>query len=128
VAENLVGFSVGATADDELFFEQSQPASAARTGQESRTVRASFGKPGILERTGTSLEEALRRVKPAAEVILDQFRSLSSEVQQIEIEFGIKFTAAAGAVIAAASTEGHCVVKLTLVRAPRGEGDEAGSS
>ncbi|MEV7801738.1 CU044_2847 family protein [Microbispora sp. NPDC088329] len=64
----------------------------------------------------TRFEDSLRNVRDAAVRVLDTFRSQQLNPDEVELEFGVKFNAAAGAVVAKASTEGHFVVKLTWAR------------
>ncbi|MFF0867598.1 CU044_2847 family protein [Nonomuraea sp. NPDC003560] len=77
-----------------------------------------MGEGGVLEAKGR-FEESLRNVKNAATKTLDVFRDTKLNPDGIELEFGVKFTAAAGAVIAKASSEAHFVVKLTWTRQER---------
>lgn len=57
-----------------------------------------------------SFEEAVAGIRPIAEAVLAQVRELGPA--EATVEFGIKFTAKAGVVLAAASTEGHCKISL----------------
>ena len=61
-------------------------------------------------------EDALANVRGAAESALSTFRDDVLRPDEVSIEFGVKLTAAAGAVIAKTSVEGHLVVKLTWAR------------
>jgi hypothetical protein len=51
-------------------------------------------------------------VKPGVEALMAQLRGLSAKPEQVSLEFGIKFTAGADALIAKTSLEGN--VKVTL--------------
>jgi hypothetical protein len=71
------------------------------------------GRVGTVVRdTAETLEEALRRVKPAVTAVLNQTRDLVTPPDKVKLEFGVKFTAEAGVVIAKAATEAN--FKLTL--------------
>jgi len=59
-----------------------------------------------------TLEAAVDRIKPAAEVIIRKLANLTQMPDEIEAEFGIKLTAEAGAIIASTSAEVH--YKITL--------------
>ena len=52
-------------------------------------------------------------MRAAAESALRVFRDGSLKPATVEIEFGVKLTAEAGALIARSAVEGHLVVKLS---------------
>ncbi|WP_405643887.1 CU044_2847 family protein [Streptomyces sp. NBC_00019] len=60
-----------------------------------------------------TFEAALDGVRAAAESALRVFRDGSLRPDSVELEFGVKLSAEAGAVIAKGSAEGHLVVKLS---------------
>lgn len=55
---------------------------------------------------------AVARGRRAAEEVLKQFRDMTVRPAEIEIEFGLKFAAEAGVVLAKTATEAHLAVKL----------------
>jgi Trypsin-co-occurring domain 1 len=57
-------------------------------------------------------EGALDRVRDAAVSALRTFRDKSLDPDEVSLEFGVKFTASAGAVIAKTAVEGNLTVKL----------------
>ncbi|MGW1358452.1 CU044_2847 family protein [Streptomyces chartreusis] len=57
-----------------------------------------------------SLEEALAPIRRAAETTLRTFQA--ARPSTVELEFGVKLNASAGAVLTKAGVEGHIVVKL----------------
>lgn len=65
-----------------------------------------------------TFEAALDGVRAAAESALRVFREGSLRPDSVELEFGVKLSAEAGAVIAKGSAEGHLVVKLSWSPAP----------
>ncbi|MFC6084830.1 CU044_2847 family protein [Sphaerisporangium aureirubrum] len=70
------------------------------------------GRAGdVIEASTESLQAALQPIRAAAEAALDAFRK--SAPNEVEIEFGVRLTAEAGAVIAKSGVEGHLTVKLT---------------
>ncbi|OIK02695.1 hypothetical protein BIV25_02570 [Streptomyces sp. MUSC 14] len=71
--------------------------------------------PALAART---FEGALEGVRAAAASALRVFRDGSLRPDEVEIEFGVKLSAEAGAVIAKGSTEGHLVVKLSWSAGP----------
>ena len=68
-------------------------------------------------------EDAFRNVREAAESALAALRGGDLNPDAVELEFGVKLNAAAGAVIAKTSVEGHLKVKMTWGR-PRPEEPE----
>jgi hypothetical protein len=73
---------------------------------------------GLVTAAKTTFETALTAVRDAASSALDQLRSMSSRPDGIEIRFGVKLTAQAGAVIAKTGGEGTFEVKLVWKRPP----------
>jgi hypothetical protein len=65
-----------------------------------------------------TFEGALEGVRGAAAAALRVFRDGSLCPDAVEIEFGVRLSAEAGAVIAKGSTEGHLVVKLSWSPGP----------
>jgi hypothetical protein len=72
-----------------------------------------------IERAKESFETAVAQVKPGVEALMEQLRGLSRKPDQVSLEFGIKFTAEADALIAKSSLEGN--IKVTLSWAEHGE-------
>ncbi|MFF7854075.1 CU044_2847 family protein [Streptomyces sp. NPDC007904] len=68
------------------------------------------GGPAQAART---FEGSLEGVRAAAESALRVFRDGTLQPDTVELEFGVRLTAEAGAVIAKGSAEGHLVVKLS---------------
>jgi hypothetical protein len=56
---------------------------------------------------------AISRARRAAEVTMEQFKSMLTGPEEIEIELGIRLSAESGAVLAKAATEGHIQLRLT---------------
>jgi hypothetical protein len=63
-----------------------------------------------------SFEEAAAGIRPIAETILGQVSALAPE--SVSVEFGIKFSAHAGVVLAASAVEGNCKITLTWKSKP----------
>ena len=83
---------------------------------EGGTVRVS--RPGELaEKAQVTFEEALNRIRPAAEGIVARLRGLSDPPDQVSVEFGLKLSAQAGAIVAAAGAEANYKISLTWKRA-----------
>ncbi|WP_327233776.1 hypothetical protein OG349_07070 [Streptomyces sp. NBC_01317] len=66
-----------------------------------------------LAQAGRTFDEALVGIRAAAESALAVFRDGPLKPDSVELEFGVKLMAEAGAVIAKSSAEGHLTVKLS---------------
>jgi len=77
-------------------------------------------RDGVVGEAPAHLENALESVRGAAESTLRVFRDGLLRPDGIEVEFGVRLNAEAGAVIAKSTVEGHFVVKLSWQRAPSG--------
>ena len=74
-------------------------------------------KPGaIIADAKEQFEKSLADINAAAQSALDILRGGRLRPDEVEIEFGVRLNAEAGAVIAKSSVEGHLVVKLTWTR------------
>ncbi len=65
---------------------------------------------GTIEKAKQSFEEAVADIGPIAETILRQVTALAPEA--VTVEFGIKFNAQAGVILASSAVEGNCKVTL----------------
>jgi Trypsin-co-occurring domain 1 len=72
---------------------------------------------GIAERAQETFETAIAQVRPGIEALMAQLSDVSSKLESVSLEFGIKFTAGADALIAKTSVEGN--VKVTLTWKPQ---------
>ncbi|MEU5958448.1 CU044_2847 family protein [Streptomyces sp. NPDC047525] len=63
-------------------------------------------------RAARTFEESLAGARAAAESALRVFRDGSLRPDSVEIEFGVRMSAEAGAVIVKGTAEGHLVVRL----------------
>jgi hypothetical protein len=61
-------------------------------------------------------EAALEKIKPAAGGVIAKLRELADPPDQAVVEFGLKFGAKAGALLASADTEANLLVTLTWKR------------
>ncbi len=64
-----------------------------------------------------TLQEALEQIKPGAEAVVTKLREMSTRPDEMEVTFGLKLSAGAGAFIASASTEANFTVRLAWNRA-----------
>ncbi|MGQ0778000.1 MAG: CU044_2847 family protein [Pseudonocardiales bacterium] len=79
----------------------------------------------VLRGAQLSLERALSDVRDAAAVALGQFQKMASQPDEVEIRFGVKLDAQAGALIAKTGMQGHFEVKLKWDRATVAGGTHA---
>jgi Trypsin-co-occurring domain 1 len=70
----------------------------------------------LVVKARVSLENALDQVRAVANAAVVKLRDLAEQPQQIQVEFGIRLNAEAGAVIARTQAEGHLQVTLTWTR------------
>jgi hypothetical protein len=73
----------------------------------------------VVEHAQQSFEQAVSRVRPTVQGLLDQLRSLAETPEQIQVEFGLQLSAEVGAFVAGASTTGNFKVSMTWNRRPR---------
>ena len=85
---------------------------------EGGTVRAA--RPGeVVEKALCTFEDALSALRPTVEGLIAKLAALSDPPDQTEVEFGLKLSARAGAVLASADAEGNYKLKLTWKREPK---------
>ena len=65
---------------------------------------------GAVEKAKQSFEEVVAGIGPIANTILRQIAAL--EPESISVEFGIKFNAQIGVILASSAIEGNCKVTL----------------
>lgn len=80
-------------------------------GVQAGVVRAS--RPGeIVAEAQQTLESALDRVMPAAQAMIGRVRALSAKPDEVQVAFGVKLSAEAGAILAKAGGEANLTVTL----------------
>ncbi|CAL9643548.1 hypothetical protein OEB94_17560 [Streptomyces sp. ICN988] len=86
-------------------------------------VEVADDTPGLelISRREDGIVDARRRIHESLESALPTLRSVVEAAsalapQEMEIDFGMKFTAEAGVVVAKAATEGHLTVRLRWTR------------
>ena len=67
----------------------------------------------VAEVASQTFESALDGMRPAASAIIKKLRDMSVPPDQIGVEFGLKFSAKAGAIFASADAEANLKVTLT---------------
>ncbi len=71
----------------------------------------SLGKEEEPEKAVSRFTDAVARIKPAAEVVLNAFREMNTP-DEIALEFGLKFNAKTGVIFASADSEATFKVSL----------------
>ena len=66
----------------------------------------------VIARASQTFEHALDVVRPAAATILKKLRALHDQPDEIEVEFGLKVSAEAGAFVASAGVDANYTVRL----------------
>ncbi|MGC8960458.1 MAG: CU044_2847 family protein [Chloroflexia bacterium] len=77
---------------------------------------AARGERGIPERARDTFEAAWEKVRPAAAAIVGKLRTLHDPPDKVEVTFGLKMDAEAGAILASAGVEANFKVTLTWRR------------
>lgn len=90
------------------------------TAETQGLVPASRGSE-VSQEARQTFEAALEKVRPAAQAIIGKLRALHDPPDEVTIEFGLKMSAEAGAIIAAAGAEANYKVTLTWKREPKAE-------
>lgn len=70
------------------------------------------GSARLVERTHQSLDDALARVRPAVNALVEQVRGQDEAPDEFEVEFGIQISLEVGAYIAAASSTANFRVTM----------------
>ena len=74
-------------------------------------------RPGeVAGKAQQTFEAALDRLRPIATTLIGKVRDLSDPPNKVEVEFGLKLSAEAGAILTSAGCEAHCTVTLTWER------------
>jgi len=73
--------------------------------------------PGdVATKVAITFESALDKIRPAVGAIISKLRGLVDAPDEVAVEFGIKLSGAAGAIIASANAEANFKVNLTWKR------------
>ena len=70
----------------------------------------------LSQRSAEALNQAMGTIKTMARRTLETIDTLANKPTEVEVEFGIKLTVEAGAVISKAGGEGNITVKLKWTR------------
>jgi hypothetical protein len=108
MGSRLLEFEIGAEAGPTVLVE---------VQDDGRDV-APIGRDTVAEQAKKTFTEAVARLRPAIEAVMGQLRDLAEQPDGISVEFGIKLTAAADAVIAKTAVEGNLKVVMSWNRKP----------
>ena len=124
--------------------DEDAPGESASPGPRERDpdapIRRTFRVPGtneaeardaLAERAQLTFDQALNTLRPAAESMIARLRGLVDPPDEIGVEFGVKLSARAGAIIASADSEANFKVSLAWKRKEKpapasNSGDKAG--
>lgn len=74
-------------------------------------------RPGeVVATAAESLQASLDRIRPVAVALVGKLRDLADRPEEITVEFGIKWSAQAGVIVAQAASEANFKVALRWVR------------
>lgn len=71
---------------------------------------------GVIDKAHQTLEKSLEKVKPAAQVVIQKLRELHEVPDEIQVSFGLKLSAEAGAVLTSGGIEANYTVTLKWVK------------
>jgi hypothetical protein len=72
----------------------------------------------VVEQARQSFEQAVERIQPAVQSLVERLRSIAETPEEIQIEFGLQLSAQVGAFVAGASSTGNFKVAVTWRRRP----------
>jgi hypothetical protein len=82
------------------------------SGQSGKGPVLRGGPADTVTKAAQTFENAIAVIQPVANALLARFRHLEQGPESIDIKFGVKFNAEAGAIIASASTEANIEVRV----------------
>jgi hypothetical protein len=82
----------------------------------SGVERAGVGE--LVGRATARLDDAFEQVRTVAELTVSKLGGLAERPETVEVQFGIRLNAEAGAVLARTQAEGHLQITLTWTRLP----------
>ena len=95
-----------------MLVEVDEPESSAESTTRGGVIKAARPTGEVVEGAKKTFEDAIDKIKPAAQAIIDKLRELRDTPDEISVEFGIKLSAEAGAFIASAGVEANYKVSL----------------
>ena len=95
--------------DSYVIFETTE--TAGQAGAVDQRVANRRGGELDVESSSDHFEKVAARIRPAAQVVLNALKDLNTP-KEIQLEFGVKFSAKAGVIIASADSEMHFKVTV----------------
>jgi hypothetical protein len=89
-----------------------------RPGTSGRVTRG--GVAETISKATRSFEDAVSVVEPIAAALVSKLRNIEDGAESVDLKFGLKFSAEAGVVIAAASTEANIEIRISWHRSRQG--------
>jgi Trypsin-co-occurring domain 1 len=83
----------------------------------SRPVMRGGHAAELVSKADETFEQALGRVGPTSAAIVERFRGMAQQPDEVEIEFGIKINAEVGAIVAKTSGEANFRIAVRWKRA-----------
>ncbi|MFG1680781.1 CU044_2847 family protein [Nonomuraea sp. NPDC049269] len=83
-------------------------------------ARRGWGSRPTAQEADRSFEQAVERIRPAAQAVINRLRLLSDAPDEINVEFGLGLSAEAGAFIAKTSGSANFKISLTWHRSKQG--------
>ena len=99
--------------DQLLQFESAGGAVLVEVADDEPGIERAARVDDVVVKAKSTLEGAMEQVRAFANAMLGKVSDLAQQPEQIEVEFGIRLNAQAGAVIARTQAEGHLQIKLT---------------
>lgn len=96
-------------------------AGSAATASDGTVYRGGLPRD-LIERSGQTLDEAISRVKPAAQAVVAAMTDLPRRPDELTVTFGIELSGSVGAFIASTAATANISITLTW-RAPPASGD-----
>jgi hypothetical protein len=59
------------------------------------------------------LDKAISKIRPLAELLVSELQAITQRPDQFAVEFGVKFNATAGIIVANTAVEGNCKITLS---------------
>src|ERR687898_1363732 len=85
-------------------------------------TRRGLSTSAVVERTQTSLEDALEKARPMASSLVGKVRAIGDAAgnppDEVQVEVGIVLNAEAGAILASASAGANYKINMTWKRSP----------
>jgi Trypsin-co-occurring domain 1 len=73
-----------------------------------------IARDGVIQRASRTFEDTIAQIKPAIVVVAKTVQQLTIKPEQTTVEFGIKLTAGADALIAKTALEGNLKVSFSF--------------